>query len=72
MQAPERIRYFGDPISMFDFNAKAVFPSFIQRWDNSAHYCSGLCMKDAVPVHDVEKRMLEPSPDHSQAQVITY
>ena len=26
--SPDRIRYFGDPISMFDFQAKTVMPSF--------------------------------------------
>ena len=35
--SPDRIRYFGDPISAFGFNAKAVFPSFKQRFNNSAH-----------------------------------
>ena len=25
---PDRIRYYGDPISAFDFNAKSVMPSF--------------------------------------------
>ena len=34
---PDRIRYFGDPISAFDFNAKTVMPSFGFRWKNSAH-----------------------------------
>ena len=35
--SPDRIRYFGDTISMFDFQAKTIMPSFKQRWDNSAH-----------------------------------
>ena len=35
--SPDRIRYFGDPISAMGFNAKAVMPSFKQRWNNSAH-----------------------------------
>ena len=26
--SPGRIRYFGDPISAFDFNATAIMPSF--------------------------------------------
>ena len=29
---PDRVRYFGDPVSMFDFNATTVMPSFKQRW----------------------------------------
>ena len=39
---PDRIRYFGDPISMFDFQAKTIMPLFKQRWRNSAHSCSRL------------------------------
>ena len=68
---PNRIRYFGDPISALDFNATTVMPSFKQRWNNSAHSYKGLFMKDAVEIHDVEKNMLEPSPDDSEATVIT-
>ena len=63
---------FGDPISAFDFNAKAVIPAFKQRWDNSAHSYFGLFIKDAVPVHGVERNMLEPSLDDSQGQLVTY
>ena len=47
-------------------------PSFKQRWRNSAHSYSGLEIADKVPLHDVEKNMLEPSPDDSKAEVITY
>ena len=53
--SPDRIRYFGDPVSMFDFKCTTVFPSFKQRWNNSAHSYSGLFIKDAVPLHDNEK-----------------
>ena len=42
---PDRMKYFGDPISMFDFNATTIMPSFKQRWDNSAHTNSGLFKK---------------------------
>ena len=69
---PDRIRYFGDPISAMGFNAKAVMPSFKQRFNNSAHSYSGLFIKDAVPIHDVEKNPLQPSPDDKDASVITY
>ena len=68
---PNRIRYFGDPISAFDFGSTTVMPSFKQRLWNSAHSYSGLEIADAVPLHDVEKNMLEPSPDDSNAEVIT-
>ena len=46
-------------------------PSFKQRWQNSAHSYKGLFIKDAGPLHDVERNMLEPSPDDSKAEVIT-
>ena len=46
-------------------------PSCEQRWNNSAHSYSGLFIKDAVPVHDVEHNPLTPSPDDSEATVIT-
>ena len=39
---PDRLRYFGDPISMFAFNVNTVTPSFKHRWRNSAH--SYVCM----------------------------
>ena len=68
---PDRIRYFGDPVSMFDFQAKTVMPSFGFRWRNSAHSYSGLEIADKVPLHDTMRNMLEPSPDDSQATVVT-
>ena len=64
--SPDRIRYFGDPISATDFNATTVMPSFKQRFNNSAHSYKGLFIKDAVEVHDVEHNPLQPSPDDSQ------
>ena len=69
--SPDRIRYFGDPISFFDNNATTVMPSFGFRFNNSAHSYKELFIKDAVPLHDVERNMLEPSPDDSKAEVIT-
>ena len=69
--SPNRIRYFGDPVSMFGFQAKTVMPSFGFRFNNSAHSYKGLFIKDAIPLHDTMKNMLEPSPDDSEATVIT-
>ena len=69
--SPDRIKYFGDPISAFDFNATTIMPSFKQRWRNSAHSYSGLEIADKVPLHDTMRNMLEPSPDDSQATVVT-
>ena len=67
---PNRSRWAGDPISVMDMNATTVFPSFKQRWNNSAHSYSGLFIKGAVPIHDVSKNMLQTSPDDSQAKVL--
>ena len=69
--SPDRIRYFGDPISMFDFSSTTVMPSFKQRWNNSAHSYSGLFIKDAIPIHDTPKNTLTSSPGDSEAEVIT-
>ena len=68
--SPDRIRYFGDPVSMFDFNAKTVMPSMGFRFINSAHSYKELFIKDAVALHDVEKNMLEPPPDDANAEAI--
>ena len=51
--SPDRIRYFGDPISAMDFNATTVMPSFGFRFNNSAHSYKGLFIKDAVPLHEL-------------------
>ena len=56
---------------MFDFQAKTVIPSFGFRFNNSAHSYKGLFIKDAIPLHDTPKNMLEPSPEDSKAEVIT-
>ena len=69
--SPDRIRYFGDPISAMDFNAKTVIPSMGFRWNSSAHSYKELSINDAVPLHDTMKNMLEHSPDDSKAEVIT-
>ena len=69
--SPDRIRYFGDPIFMFDFNATTIMPSFKQRWRNSAHSYSGLEIADKLPLHDTMRNMLEPSGNDEDAEVIT-
>ena len=69
--SPDRIIYFGDPISMFDFNSTTVFPSFKQRWKQSAHSYSGLFIKDAVPLHDTMKNPLPISGNDEDAEVVT-
>ena len=50
--SPDRIKYFGDPVSMFDLNSATVMPSMGFRWKNSAHSYKGLFIQDAVPIHD--------------------
>ena len=67
---PNRIRYFGDPISAMDFGSTTVMPSLGFRFNNSAHSYKDLFI-NAVPLHDTMKNMLEPSPDDSNAEVIT-
>ena len=70
--SPDRIRCFVDPISCMDMDATTVMPSFKQRLNNSAHSYSGLQIADKVHVHDTMRNNLTPSPDDSQAEVITY
>ena len=52
---PDRIRYFGDPISVLDFNAKTVFPSFKHRWRHSARSFVGLEIADKTQIDDTQK-----------------
>ena len=68
---PDRIRYFGDPVSMFGFNATTVLPTFKQRWRNSARSYNNLEIADKVEFHDIPKNPLTPPPDDSLAEVIT-
>ena len=37
-----RIRWAGDPASALDFNSTTGMPSLKQRWNNTAHSCSGV------------------------------
>ena len=53
--SPDRILYFGDPVFMFDFQAKTVMPSMGFRFNNSAHPYTELFIKDAIPLHDTMK-----------------
>ena len=68
---PDRIRYFGDPISVLDFNATTVFPSFKHRWKNSAHSYVGLEIADKTQIHDTQKNPLNPSGSDVDSIVIT-
>ena len=69
--SPDIIIFVGDPVSMFDFNVKTVMPSMGFRWKTSAHSYKEIFIKDAVPLHDTPENMLEPSPDDSEATVVT-
>ena len=61
-----------------DFNAKTVFPSFKQRFNNSAHSHSGLQIADKVPMHDVGKHVRSlakwfPSPsDYALTELVIF
>ena len=52
---------------MFDFNSTTVMPSMGFKWKFSAHSYKGLFIKGAVPLHDVERNPLTPSPEDSKA-----
>ena len=67
----DRIRYFGDPVSMFDFNSTTVMPSMGFRWKSSARSYKGFFIKDAVPIHGTVRNPLSTSPEDSKAEVIT-
>ena len=68
--SPNRIQYFGDPVSAFDVNATAVMPSFGFRFNNSAHCYKGLFIKDAAPLRDTMKNPLTISGKDEDAEVI--
>ena len=68
---PDRIRYAGDPISAFDFNAKTVVPSLGFRMNNSAHSYKGLSIPDKFPEHDLAKEALPIQPDDDNTKTIT-
>ena len=68
---PDRIRYAGDPISAFDFNAKTVVPSLGFRMNNSAHSYKGLSIPDKFPEHDLAKEALPIQPSDDNAKIIT-
>ena len=70
--SPDRIRYFGDPVSMLDFNSTTVMPSMGFRWE-IAHILirDYRYVADKVPLHDAMKNTLTSSPDDSNAEVLT-
>ena len=69
--SPDRVRIVGDPVSMFDFNSTTVMPSTGFRFNNSAHSYKGLFIKYSIPLHDTMRNPLTPSPDDSEATVVT-
>ena len=68
---PDRIRYYGDPISALDFNAKSVMPSLGFRMNHSAHSYKGLSIPDKVPEHDLQKVPLTVQPSDNKSQHLT-
>ena len=46
-------------------------PSFGFRWKYSAHSYSGLEIADKVPLRDIMRNPLKPSPDDNEATVVT-
>ena len=70
--SPDRILYFGDPISFMGSNATTVMPSVKQRFNNTAHSYSGLQIADKAHVHDTMLNNLKPTPGDKDAEVIIY
>ena len=68
---PDRIRYYGGPISALDFNAKSVMPSLGFRMNHSAHSYKGLSIPDKVPEHDLQKVPLTVQPSDNKSQQLT-
>ena len=48
----DRVRYFGDPVSMLDFGATTHMPTIGRRWNQSAHGFQGLSIPDKIPIHN--------------------
>ena len=69
--SPDKVRYVGDPASMFDFNSTTVMPSMGFMWKSRAHSYKGLFIKDAVPTNDVERNPSTPSPEDPKAEITT-
>ena len=73
--SPDRIRYFGDPVSMFGYNSTVAVRQLCFQWVSggkiSAHSYKGLQIADKVTLHDTKKNPLTPSPGDSLAEVIT-
>ena len=68
---PDRIRYYGDPISALDLNAKRVMPSLGFRMKHSAHSFSGLSIPDKVEEHDLIVQPLTVQPNDNKSQQLT-
>ena len=68
---PDRIRYFGDPISVLDFNAKVVMPSAGFRMTHPAHTYANLSIPDKVPEHDIDIKPLTTQPSANTSQILT-
>ena len=68
---PDRIRYYGDPISALDFNAKSVMPSLGFRMAHSAHSYKGLSIPDKVEEHDLIVEPLKVQPSDTKVQQLT-
>ena len=68
---PDRIRYYGDPISALDFNAKSVMPSKDFLKNHTPHSYKGLSIPDKVEEHDLYKPPLTVQPSDNTAQQLT-
>ena len=64
---PDRIRYYGDGISAFDFNAKRVWPSQEFLKNHNPHSYKGLSIPDKVEEHDLMVQPLTVQPSDTKA-----
>ena len=68
---PDRIRYFGDPISVLDFNAKTVMPPLGFRMTHPAHTYKGLSIPDKVEEHDLIVEPLKVQSHANKSHILT-
>ena len=68
---PDRIRYYGDGISAFDFNAKSVWPSQEFSKNHTPRSYKGLSIPDKVEEHDLTKVPLTVQPNDNKSQQLT-
>ena len=73
---PDRVRKWGDPVSFFDFQAKAVKPSKDEGIGGTylnpilSHSFKGLSIADKVPEHETERNPLSSQGNDEEASTV--